>query len=101
MSDAIRNETRGSLTVHVCNDCRAWSHEGTPIRHGGRCDTPAAQPEIKADACTTKGDRRELARLRRLAKAGEISHAGLTEDEIVAAVRHGAISESDAMNRDF
>lgn len=39
-------------------------------------------------------------KLKKLAREGLISISGLTEDQIVEAVRLGVISESDAMNRD-
>lgn len=104
MSNAIRTENRQGLTVHICNDCRAWSHEGQAIRHSKRCDTPTAQPEIRREALTTPSARRDAARaaelsaaeLKRRAREG----SGLTPDQAFDAFRRGQITESEAMNRD-
>jgi len=41
-----------------------------------------------------------VAKVQQLAREGQISTAGLTEDEIADAVKLGVISMSDAMNRD-
>jgi len=109
MGEAIRNEERGGLTVHACNDCGAWCRPGERIRHSKRCDTPTAQasewsgPTASAPPAASKpvGRRLSIPEIQRLAREGEIAHAGLTEDEVVKMVDRGHISVSDAMNRDF
>lgn len=100
----IRNVVRGGMIFHVCEDCNMDAHEGRAIRHSKRCSTPTAQPEIDRSRRLTKGEARTLHRadeIRRLANAGAVAKAGLSEDEIVDAVNAGIISMGDAMNRDM
>ena len=97
-SDAIRNETRGNLTVHVCNDCQRWAHEGQAIVHSKRCDTPDAQPAALA-APTTKSEIKAQRSAREIKRLGA-SGTGLTDDEIRDAHARGIITTSGAMNRD-
>lgn len=107
MSSAIRNETRaGGVEVHVCNDCRAWSRKGEPLRHSKRCETPNDQPEID-EAAVRKSTRDVRALAANLARksAAEVKRLGceghgLSADEAFDAQQRGEITTSEAMNRD-
>jgi len=103
------DETEGFGVYCVCESCRAWSEDGKPMRHANRCDTPRAQPDIRAEACQLPSEQRLVAELRQAERrdrsAAEIQRlardgAGLTPDEIVEAHKRSLISTSDAMNRD-
>jgi hypothetical protein len=105
--NGIRYEHRGAedtkLVYCVCCDCGGWAYDGQAIKHSKRCDTPTAQP-TRFDEPKTPSERkaqRDAREIKRLAERGEIAKAGLTEDEIVAAVDLHVISVSDAMNRDY
>ena len=92
-------EFRCEEPFHVCVECRGDCRPGGFIRHRSHCSTPKAQPEEKKVSVAKKGV--SAAKLKELARNGEIAHAGLTEDEIAGSVSCGLISMSEAMNRDF
>jgi hypothetical protein len=87
----------------VCDECGAtglWSSNNGRIRHSKRCDS---QPQLlsRCEAPVASGELLPLTASQRLAiRDGAIS-AVLSDDEIVARVRRGEVSVSDAMNRDF
>ena len=110
MDDALRSEIRDGLPVFVCIDCRAWCRPHERMRHSKRCDHRDAQPrrtqETKPKVNTSLesgvfGTRASVRRLRALARDGRVGDSGLSEQEICDAVHAGAISMSDAMNRDY
>lgn len=84
-----------------CVACGRWCRQSEwKIRHAGDCSTPSLQPvdatPVAAPATSPSRDRF----LRAHAKAGDVAFVA-SEDELVDAVKRGAVSVSDAMNQDF
>lgn len=91
----VINETRSGMLVHVCDDCRHWSHAGQVIVHSKRCDARECQPVLTP--ATTKGERNARAKV----KAPSSRQAGpRTPDEVFEAYERGEITMSEAMQQD-
>jgi len=91
-----------------CTDCEQASYNGM-LRHSSRCDVAPrksvseshvilADPEEANEAKPALKNERPS--IQTAAKAGNLRSSGYSDDEIVGAVRCGAISESSAMNQD-
>jgi hypothetical protein len=78
-----------------CEDCQRWAYEGETIRHSSRCDTSTLQAASQHVAQTAKHN------VVTDARAGTAYANGHDEDDLLLAVRCGALSVSDAMNQDF
>lgn len=96
--DLVTQQQLGSRgLVWRCSDCERWDDDSAGrVRHSSRCnfhDLPkaSARPQAKAPSAAT---------VCAAVKRGEAA-LYLTDDELVGAVRHGAVTESDAMNQDF
>ena len=98
-------EVRGSVTVAACDCCdRFCSADGGVVSHASHCDggkrseryTPAQAPVAPAIAV-----RPPTAAEKHAIKNGAVSKVYSDDNAIVAAVRRGFVSDSDALNRDF
>lgn len=94
-------------TIRCC-DCSQVLYNGT-LRHGSRCDlAPRKTVALSSIQLTESGITTaqaevvaaKQATIQSAAKAGNLRAAGYSDEEIVDAVRCGAISVSDAMNQD-
>lgn len=87
-----------------CMDCKRWvDAAGGVVQHSKRCDFSSDTEDHGAGP--PRGDQRSADRQFSraqiaTAKAGLVSTAFKTEDEVVDAVDKGYITVSDAMNRD-
>ena len=82
--------------VYRCSDCGRWEdvESGKPIRHSKRCDHANEQPPLIAE----KAERNRLWQFAR-----DVKRTGMAqgrEEDVLAAVKLGFLTVSDAMNRD-
>jgi hypothetical protein len=82
-----------------CNECRAsvgstpaFPRTAVDIKHRETCSCFVAAAQAKVVVTAAQAE---------IARQGAVSHAGLTDDQIVEAVNAGKISANDALNRDY
>ncbi len=79
-----------------CDDCGRWATQGDTIKHSSRCDTPTLQGEWVSP--TPAGNSKSVVKA---ARDGDAYAQSYDDDDLLLAVRCGALSVSDAMNQDF
>lgn len=89
--------TSPGVARHQCNECGKWERadQGT-IRHSKSCESKAQAVAVPVAMPRSVSRAQVYA-----ARQGGVSQSGLSEDQIVEAVKYGFISGDDAMNRDY
>lgn len=88
--------TSPGVARHQCTECGGWerSDKGT-IRHSKRCESRAQVVTVAAPSVKSTNELRDFG-----SKVRRTGMTGGRDEDVLAAVRQGHLSVSDAMNTD-